>query len=123
MLLFSKGKHDPSTPTFQSALGANAATAAILETMVPNDQTLDPDVIDILNKCGAEFMAMITSEANEIAGRQGKTIVAPEHVLQALKDLEFDEYHDEVEKVAKEAVKKQVCHPIPTGGCALVKDG
>jgi predicted ATP-dependent protease len=94
-----------------------------MEKMVPNDQTLSPDAIDILNKCAAEFAAIIISEANEIAGRAGKTIVAPEHVLQALKDLEFDEYHDEVEKVAKEAVKKQVCHPIPTGECALVKDG
>jgi hypothetical protein len=92
-----------------------------LETMVPNDQTLTPDAVDLLKKGGAEFVAIITGEAQEIAEYEGKTIVAPEHFLQALKDLGFDEYHDEVEEAAEEAAKQQVCDPIRTRVCALVK--
>jgi hypothetical protein len=121
MSLFSKGKHDPSTSTPQSGLSANARTAATLETMVPNDQTLIPDAVDLLNKCRAEFVAIITGEAQEIAEHEDQTIIAPEHFLQALKDLGFDEHRDVVEEAAEEAAKQQVCHPIPTRVCALVK--
>jgi histone H3/H4 len=116
MSLLPKGKHDQLAPS-QSVQGADAGTAATLQKMVPDDQTFTADTIDQLNKCGAEFVAKHTREAQAVAEREGKKTATAEHYLQALKNLGSDEYHDEVAEVAKD----HVCHPIPTRQSTLGK--
>lgn len=40
---------------------------------------------------------MIASESNEICEKSNKKTISPEHVLEALKNLSFDAYIEEVE--------------------------
>ncbi|CAI7847559.1 unnamed protein product, partial [Closterium sp. NIES-53] len=45
----------------------------------------------------AEFINLISSEANEICSKEDKRTIAPEHVLQALESLGFSSYLAEVQ--------------------------
>ncbi|KAL4559373.1 hypothetical protein LXL04_031511 [Taraxacum kok-saghyz] len=44
----------------------------------------------------AEFINLISSESNEVCGREDRRTIAPEHVLKALEVLGFGEYIEEV---------------------------
>ena len=42
--------------------------------------------MDVLTRCGvAEFIHLISSEANEICEQESKKTIAPEHIISALK--------------------------------------
>jgi hypothetical protein len=40
----------------------------------------------------AEFIQLVSSEANEVAAHEKKATIGPEHVIKALKDLDFEEF-------------------------------
>lgn len=44
-----------------------------------------------------EFIHLIASESNEVCEKSNKKTISPEHVLEALKNLSFDAYIEEVE--------------------------
>ena len=50
----------------------------------------------------AEFLHLISSESNEVCEKDSKKTIAPEHVIQALKDLGFEKYVDGVEDIIKD---------------------
>lgn len=78
-----------------------------------NECKLAKPAMDLVVDCCNEFVLMITAKANEISEREHKNSINPEHVIQALKELEFDAYLDEVNdafeafKDDRKAVKQQ----------------
>ena len=65
---------------------------------------------------GAEFIHLIASEASDISERQQKKVISPEHVVEALTTLGFQEYVVDVKAVHKE-YKEQAS----VSGCGLVQ--
>ena len=55
-----------------------------------------------VNILGAEFIHLIASEASDISERQQKKVISPEHVVEALTTLGFQEYVVDVKAVHKE---------------------
>lgn len=53
--------------------------------------------ITFLFQYPTEFIHLIASESNEICEKSNKKTISPEHVLEALKNLSFDAYIDDVE--------------------------
>lgn len=49
-----------------------------------------------------EFIHLIASEASDISEHQQKKVISPEHVVEALNTLGFQEYVADVEAVHKE---------------------
>ena len=49
-----------------------------------------------------EFIHLIASEASDISENQQKKVISPEHVVEALNTLGFQEYVADVEAVHKE---------------------
>lgn len=49
-----------------------------------------------------EFIHLVASEANEVSERQQKKVITPEHVIEALMTLGFQEYVEDVKTVHKE---------------------
>lgn len=49
-----------------------------------------------------EFIHLIASESNEICEKSNKKTISPEHVLEALKNLSFDSYIDDVQSEYRE---------------------
>lgn len=70
------------------------------------------DARDILIDCCVEFISLVSSEANDIMERESKKTISPEHVGDALKELGFPEYVQEVLATAgdqKEQLKVRIC--------------
>lgn len=59
---------------------------------------------DLISECSVEFIQMISSESNDICERMGKKTISPEHVIEALKNLGYEEMMDEVRKSMDDAV-------------------
>ena len=57
---------------------------------------------DLLIDMCVEFIGLISSEANEIAEKENKKTISPEHIGAALKDLGFAEYVEDVLGAADE---------------------
>jgi histone H3/H4 len=71
------------------------------------DESMSKDARETLNKCGVEFITMLTGEANEIAERDGKTWIGEEHFMEALKELGFQSYLEKVKEAAQEHHEKE----------------
>lgn len=57
--------------------------------------------------CCVEFISLISSEANEIAEKENKKTMGPEHIMAALKELGFPEYIGPVAEAVDEFKKQQ----------------
>ncbi|KAH9482621.1 Negative cofactor 2 complex subunit beta [Psilocybe cubensis] len=55
----------------------------------------------------AEFIHLISSEANEICEQENKKTIAPEHIITALTRLGFTTFAPEVESVLKDHKQQQ----------------
>lgn len=49
-----------------------------------------------------EFIHLLASEANEVSEKQQKKVISPEHIIEALTTLGFNEYIPDVKEVLKE---------------------
>eukprot|EP01132_Coremiostelium_polycephalum_P004957 gene4957-6174_t len=67
--------------------------------MLPSDIKCSNETRDLILECCVEFIHLISSEANDICGKEKKSKIAAEHVLQALVDLGFSEYTQKVSEV------------------------
>uniref|UniRef100_A0A0D6QRY7 Transcription factor CBF/NF-Y/archaeal histone domain-containing protein n=1 Tax=Araucaria cunninghamii TaxID=56994 RepID=A0A0D6QRY7_ARACU len=83
-----KSKEDVSLP--------KATMFKIIKEMLPPDVRVARDAQDLIVECCVEFINLISSESNEVCGREERRTIAPEHVLRALEVLGFGEYIEEV---------------------------
>jgi len=60
-----------------------------------------------LIECCVEFVTLISSEANEIAEREAKKTIGADHIQNALIDLGFNEYIDQIKEAADEHKETQ----------------
>ncbi|CAL0320052.1 unnamed protein product [Lupinus luteus] len=88
MDIVGKSKEDASLP--------KATMTKIIKEMLPPDVRVARDTQDILIECCVEFINLLSSESNEVCGRDERRTIAPEHVLKALGGLGFGEYIEEV---------------------------
>ncbi|XP_076915468.1 protein Dr1 homolog [Bidens hawaiensis] len=88
MDIVGKAKEDASLP--------KATMTKIIKEMLPPDVRVARDTQDLLIDCCVEFINLISSESNEVCGKEDRRTIAPEHVLKALEVLGFGEYIEEV---------------------------
>ncbi|KAI3761252.1 hypothetical protein L1987_51664 [Smallanthus sonchifolius] len=73
-----------------------ATMTKIIKEMLPPDVRVARDTQDLLIECCVEFINLISSESNEVCGREDRRTITPEHVLKALEVLGFGDYIEEV---------------------------
>ncbi|KAK2149031.1 hypothetical protein LSH36_471g04020 [Paralvinella palmiformis] len=79
-----------------------AALNKMIKELVPNVRIAN-EARELILNCCTEFIHLVSSEANEICGKQTKKTISPEHVLAALDNLGFGDYREEAQAVLKEA--------------------
>lgn len=79
-----------------------ATMAKMIKEVLPENLRCSADARDLAISCCMEFIAMLTQECSDICDKSKKQTIRPEHVLQALKTLEFNSYVDEVSRVHME---------------------
>eukprot|EP00163_Fabomonas_tropica_P015157 TRINITY_DN2767_c0_g1_i1.p1 TRINITY_DN2767_c0_g1~~TRINITY_DN2767_c0_g1_i1.p1 ORF type:complete len:175 (-),score=8.33 TRINITY_DN2767_c0_g1_i1:122-646(-) len=70
----------------------------LIKQNLPPDMRVGNETRDLVVDCCVEFIHLLSSEATEICDKAEKKTIGPEHVIQALKDLGFTQYVDEVEE-------------------------
>ncbi|KAJ3124923.1 negative cofactor 2 transcription regulator complex subunit ncb2 [Nowakowskiella sp. JEL0407] len=84
-----------------------ATVQKLIQEMLPDDIVCSKEARDLLSECCVEFVHLISTQANEISEKESKSTITGDHVLAALKSLDFDDYVDEVNEVFKEHVTER----------------
>lgn len=92
-----------------------ACVAKAAKELVPAGLSVSRDACDLLVGCCTEFINLVSSEANAAA----KTVLKPEHVIHALRVLEFETYipiaEQAVEQAGKAPKRRKVKRPAKSG--------
>ena len=62
----------------------------------PSELRVSGATTDLLIDCCTEFVQLVTSEANDICSKESKATMNPEQIIQALQQLEFPEFEEEL---------------------------
>ncbi|GLI64457.1 hypothetical protein VaNZ11_007729 [Volvox africanus] len=68
----------------------------MIKDLVPPDMRVANDTVDLVIACCTEFIQLISSESNEVATRESRSIIHPDHVVRALTELGFQSFVGEV---------------------------
>lgn len=79
-----------------------ATLIKMIKENMPSDMRVSSDLIDLMIECCTEFVHMIYSQANEVCVAEKKSTIAPDHVLEALKQLDLAEWMDQVQQTLNE---------------------
>lgn len=79
-----------------------ATVYKMIMEMLPMGVGCSKETRDLLVDCCNEFVHLISSEANEVCEKSGRKTISPEHVLEALKNLGFEDYLEEVQAAHEE---------------------
>mmetsp|Transcript_14560 Transcript_14560/g.25409 ORF Transcript_14560/g.25409 Transcript_14560/m.25409 type:complete len:208 (+) Transcript_14560:70-693(+) len=79
-----------------------ATIVKLIKEYLPSDVRLASETSDMLVACCTEFVQSLSSESNDVAMREKKQIIQPEHVLRALEDLGFSAFVSTVAEVAEQ---------------------
>ncbi|GAA5981714.1 hypothetical protein JCM11641_004223 [Rhodosporidiobolus odoratus] len=79
-----------------------ATVAKLIAELLPQGFSASKEVKDLICECCKEFVLTISSEANEICEKESKKTISPEHIVNALKALGFEDFVEGVEDVLKE---------------------
>lgn len=74
----------------------------MITEMLPSGVGAPKETRELLLLCCTEFIHLLSSESNDICDKSGKKTISPEHVMEALKNLGFGSYIDEVKTSLEE---------------------
>ena len=69
-----------------------ATVAKMISERLPPGLKISAEVKEMVLEACNEFVQCVASEANEISTKENKTTIMPEHVVNALKSLDFEAY-------------------------------
>ena len=76
-----------------------ATVQKIISEVLDSDLMFNRDAREIIIKSGIEFIMILSSMASEMAESDAKKTIAPEHVIKALKELEYNEFIPLLEQI------------------------
>ena len=79
-----------------------ATVAKMISERLPPGLKMSAEVKEMVLEACNEFVQCVASEANEISTKENKTTIMPEHVVNALKSLDFEAYVERVSAAAEE---------------------
>ncbi|KAG0677011.1 Negative cofactor 2 complex subunit beta [Kluyveromyces marxianus] len=84
-----------------------ATVQKIISEVLDSDLTFSKEAREIIIECGVEFIMMLAGSASEIADKELKKTIAPDHVIKSLQDLEFDEFIPPLEEILHQHKENQ----------------
>lgn len=79
-----------------------ATIQKIISEIIDPDLVFSKDAREIVIKSGIEFLMILSSMASEMAENEAKKTIAPEHVIKALQELEYNEFVPMLEQILVE---------------------
>ncbi|KAH3756941.1 negative cofactor 2 transcription regulator complex subunit ncb2 [Pelomyxa schiedti] len=69
-----------------------ATVTKLIKELVPANMRCPTDTRDLMLDCCVEFIHLVATQANDAACKTNKKTISGPHVLEALKELGFDQY-------------------------------
>ncbi|CAG9310650.1 unnamed protein product [Blepharisma stoltei] len=89
----------------------NASINKILKKILPEGNKVAKDAKDSINRASVVFLLYITTIANEISlenkGKKKKAQIMPEHIIQALEEMEFRNIAQAVKGMSPAPIKRK----------------
>ncbi|WWC70757.1 uncharacterized protein I206_104708 [Kwoniella pini CBS 10737] len=99
---------DSGGPTGDDEIGLPKATVfKLIQEMLPEDIACTKEAKDIIVDCCVEWVKLISTQSNTVCDESSKKTISPEHVIEALKQLGFEDYIPEVEESNKDFKQSQ----------------
>lgn len=77
------------------ALPKSTMLKAIKEKL-PENLKIAGDASETIIRCCDEFVQMVSSTANDISQREGRSTILPEHVIKSVEQLGFNAFLDDI---------------------------
>ena len=71
----------------------------LLSASLPAGYLVSESGKNLIAACCTEFIQLLSSESNEMCTKEQKTRIMPHHVIQALHELEYDRWIEEMKQV------------------------
>ncbi|ORX40078.1 histone-fold-containing protein [Kockovaella imperatae] len=78
-----------------------ATVFKLITEMLPPDMSCSKEAKEIIVECCVEWVKLISTQANTVCEESTKKTISPEHVTEALKQLGFEGFIEEVEESNK----------------------
>jgi hypothetical protein len=75
----------------------------LVQSALDGPVQVDNGFQEAIHVAALEFVAMLSSEAQDVATREKASVLGPEHVGTALRDLGFGDYAEEVARAVEQA--------------------
>lgn len=92
-----------------------ATVQKIISEIIPKDHSFTRESRDALIECCVMFVLILSQVSNEISEGENKKTIGSEHVIEALRQLDFPEYIDPIKKVLVEHKEGQKIRERKTG--------
>lgn len=92
-----------------------ATVQKIISEIVPSDHSFTRESRDALIECCVMFIMILSQVSNEIAETENKKTIASEHVIEALRQLDFVEYIEPIKRALVEHKEGQKLRDRKTG--------
>ncbi|CEP62893.1 negative cofactor 2 transcription regulator complex subunit NCB2 LALA0_S06e06260g [Lachancea lanzarotensis] len=79
-----------------------ATVQKIISEALESDLTFSKEAREIIIESGIEFIMILSSMASEMADKEAKKTIAPDHVIKALEELEYHEFIPYLEQILVE---------------------
>ncbi|SCV04480.1 LAME_0H18778g1_1 [Lachancea meyersii CBS 8951] len=79
-----------------------ATVQKIISEVLESDLTFSKEAREIIIESGIEFIMILSSMASEMADKEAKKTIAPDHVIKALEELEYHEFIPYLEQILVE---------------------
>lgn len=79
-----------------------ATVQKIISEILPSDIAIAKEAREAITECSIEFIMILSTQLNDIAEKEAKKTIAPDHVVKALEELGFQNYLEIVNKILDE---------------------
>ncbi|CAH2352152.1 negative cofactor 2 complex subunit beta [[Candida] railenensis] len=79
-----------------------ATVQKIISEILPSDIAIAKEAREAITECSIEFIMILSTQSNDIAEKEAKKTIAPDHVVKALEELGFQNYLEIVNKILDE---------------------
>ncbi|TYJ58869.1 hypothetical protein B9479_000301 [Cryptococcus floricola] len=91
-----------------------ATVLKIIQELLPDEISASKEAKDVIFDCCTEWIKLISTQSNMVCEASSKKTISPEHVVEALKQLGFEDFVEQVEvsnadfkQAQKERVRSQ----------------
>ncbi|KAI3630680.1 hypothetical protein MIR68_012115 [Amoeboaphelidium protococcarum] len=83
-----------------------ATISKLIADYLPDGVKCSQEARDVIQDCLTEFIHLLTTQANDVCSKSTKKVILPQHITEALEQLGFGTFNQELESLLDEHKKE-----------------